>query len=94
MTNEAEKESVELTSLDHSIYWLKAVFGKALGYLMQRRNRPSTFNRLSTTTYKIWRNKIFSHCVWKGSTLDRPHDFTDTGSDTIHGVVGEHHEGP
>ncbi len=25
MTNEAEKESVELTSLDHSIYWLKAV---------------------------------------------------------------------
>ncbi len=25
MTNEAEKESVELTSLDHSIYWLKAI---------------------------------------------------------------------
>lgn len=26
MTNETQKESVELTSLDHSIYWLKAVF--------------------------------------------------------------------
>ena len=94
MTNEAEKESVELASLDHSIYWLKAVIEQGARVFDAEAQPTKHFQSAQYNNRQNMEEQFFSHCVWKGSTLDRPHDFTDTGSDTIHGVEGEHHEGP